>query len=154
MIKKHFHPDEKVQVPKQREVIPARCTVTSEDFSISLGYEKGKLTMLEGKKTDSISHQYASSSHNKGFKTIDLSNGLFAGRTYHCPVCGNKDIVRCGKCHRISCYDGKGTFRCAFCGNSGKVSGTIQSVEVCNNSDLKQDGMKPSSSMKYYPGDK
>ena len=74
MIKKYFNPDEKVQAPEQREVIPARCSVTGEDFSISLGYEKGKLTMLEGKKTDSISHQYTSSSHNKGFKTMFRNN--------------------------------------------------------------------------------
>ena len=130
MIKKLFGLDEEVQTVKQEAAIPARCTVTGEDFDIELGYEKGKLTMLEGKKTDSASYRYYPSSQSKGLKTIDLSNGLVTGKTYHCPVCGNKDIVRCGKCHRITCYDGKGTFRCAFCGNSGQVSGTMQSVDV------------------------
>lgn len=154
MIKKLFGLDEEVQTAKQEAAIPARCTVTGEDFDIELGYEKGKLTMLEGKKTDSASYRYYPSSQSKGLKTIDLSNGLVTGKTYHCPVCGNKDIVRCGKCHRITCYDGKGTFRCAFCGNSGQVSGTMQSVDVYNHTGMKQDGMKPQSGMKYYPGNK
>ena len=83
-----------------------------------------------------------------GFKKIELPRGIHVGRTYHCPVCGNKNIVRCGKCRRITCYDGKGHFTCAYCGNSGKVSGTMDSIEAYDNSGMKQDGMK------YYPGDK
>ena len=42
MIKKLFGLEEKIRTPKQEDVIPARCTVTSEDFDITLGYEKGK----------------------------------------------------------------------------------------------------------------
>ena len=83
-----------------------------------------------------------------GFKKIELPRGIHVGRTYHCPVCGNKNIVRCGKCRRITCYDGKGHFTCAYCGNSGKVSGTMDSIEAYDNSGMKQDGMK------YCPGDK
>lgn len=154
MIKKIFGLEEEVQTLKREDVIPARCTVTGEDFDIALGYEKGKLTMPNGKKSVPVTHRYASSSQSKGLKKIDLSNGLVTGGTYHCPVCGNKDIVRCGKCHRITCYDGKGSFKCAYCGNSGQVSGTMQSVDVYNPDGMKKDGMKPQSGLKYYPGDK
>ena len=66
--------------------------------------------------------------------------------------CRNKHIVRCGRCHHITCYDQSGNFTCAYCGNSGKVSGTMKRIEVYESSGmkngLKQDGMK------YYPGDK
>ena len=90
--------------------------------------------------------------NSKGMKVIDLTNGLDTSRTYHCPICGNKDIVRCGRCHRITCYDKSGHFKCAHCGNSGKVSGTMKRIEVYDSSGmksgLKQDGMK------YYPGNK
>ena len=37
---------------------------------------------------------------------------------------------------------------CAYCGNSGKASGTIDSIDAYDKSGMKQDGMK------YYPGDK
>lgn len=154
MIKKLFGLEEEIRTPKQEDVIPARCTVTNEDFDITLGYEKGKLTMLSGMRTSAAPNHYASTSRSSGLKTLDLSNGLVTGKTYHCPVCGSKDIVRCGKCHRITCYDGKGKFKCAYCGNSGSVSGTMQSVEVYQPSGMKQDGMKPQSGLKYYPGDK
>ena len=37
---------------------------------------------------------------------------------------------------------------CAYCGNSGKASGTIDSIDAYDKGGMKQDGMK------YYPGDK
>lgn len=154
MIKKLFGLEKEIRTPKQEGVIPARCTVTSEDFDIALGYEKGKFAMLSGVRTAASPTHGVSTMQSSGLKTLDLSNGLIAGRTYHCPICGNKYIVRCGKCHRITCYDGKGRFKCAYCENSGQVSGTIQSINVYNPSGMKQDGMKPQSGMKYYPGDK
>lgn len=51
MIKKLFGLKEEIQATKQEDAIPARCTVTSDDYDIALGYEKGKLTMLSGLKT-------------------------------------------------------------------------------------------------------
>lgn len=139
----------KAKTPIVEERIPARCSVTKESFDILLGHEKGKLTMLCGERsceTDAVDSTRRG--YKTGFKKINLANGLYVGRTYHCPVCGNKDIVRCGKCKRITCYDGKGYFTCAYCGNSGKVSGTMDSIDAYDNSGMKQDGVK------NYPGDK
>ena len=139
----------KAKEPLAEERIPARCSVTKESFDIILGHEKGKLTMLRGERSysDDVSNGIGGGAQ-AGYKKINLTNGLHVGRTYHCPVCGNKDIVRCGKCKRITCYDGKGTFTCAYCGNSGKVSGTMDSIEAHDSSGMKQSGTK------YYPGDK
>lgn len=143
---KHLKKSEEI---KGTERIPARCSVTKESFDILLGHEKGKLTMLRGERSYSMDVANSSGGGAKSeYKKINLSNGLYVGRTYHCPVCGNKDIVRCGKCRRITCYDGKGHFTCAYCGNSGNVSGTMDSIDAYGNSGMKQDGMK------YYPGDK
>lgn len=134
---------------KTEERIPARCSATRESYDIHLGHENGKLTMLRGERSyaDDIGDSNGVDA-KEGYKKINLSNGLYVGRIYHCPVCGNKDIVQCGKCSRISCYDGKGHFKCAYCGNSGKVLGTMDSIEVYDSSGIKQNGMK------YYPGDK
>ena len=136
---------------KVENVMPARCCVTKEDFDILLGNPKGRLTMI-GSKRSEYTVSEVSDGGGKGMKAVDLSNGLDTSRTYHCPICGNKHIVRCGRCHHITCYDQRGNFTCAYCGNSGKVSGTMKRIEVYESSGmkngLKQDGMK------YYPGDK
>ena len=134
---------------KAEERIPARCSDTKEFFDIILGHESGKMTMLRGERsyTDDKS-TYFKSDTKAGLKQINLSNGLMIRRTYHCPACGNKDIVRCGKCGCITCYDGKGDFTCAYCGNSGKVSGTIDRIDAYDSNGVKPDGMK------YYSGDK
>lgn len=139
----------KAKEPLAEERIPTRCNITKESFDILLGHEKGKLTMFRGERSysDDVSNGIGGGA-KAGYKKINLTNGLHVGRTYHCPVCGNKDIVRCGKCKHITCYDGKGTFTCAYCGNSGKVSGTMESIEAYDSSGMKQSGMK------YYPGDK
>ena len=54
MIKKLFGLEEEIRTPKQEDVIPARCTVTSKDFDITLGYEKGKYVMLSGVRTATV----------------------------------------------------------------------------------------------------
>lgn len=137
---------------KVENVMPARCCVTKEDFDILLGNPKGRLTMIGSKRSEGNPSEISDRNNNGGMRAIDLSNGLDTGRTYHCPICGNKHIVRCGRCHHITCYDQSGHFTCAYCGNSGTVSGTMKRIEVYNSSGmksgLKQDGLK------YYPGDK
>lgn len=160
MNNKFFGLEENIQTTKQQDaiparyVIPARCTMTGEDFDIVLGYEEGKLTMLSGLKTAAAPNHYMPTAKSTELKTLELSNGVVAGRTYHCPICGNRGIVHCNTCHHITCYDGKGEFTCTYCGNSGQVSGTIQSVEVYRSNGLKQDGTKPQSGLMCYHGDK
>lgn len=137
-----------------KDIMPARCSVTKEDFDILLGVHKGRLTMIGSKRSNhaSTSVSGSKSGGGKDIKVIDLSDGLDTVRTYHCPICGNKHIVRCGRCHHITCYDGSGHFTCAYCGNNGQVSGTMRQIEVYDSSGmksgLKQDGIK------CYPGDK
>lgn len=60
--------------------------------------------------------------------------GMDLGRTrtgpqYRCPWCGNKDYVRCGRCGNLTCYR-DGDFECAYCGNVGKVTGTISADQM------------------------
>jgi len=135
---------------KQDEVMPARCGKSKEDFDILLDNVKGRLTMIGSKRSEHTSSQV--SNNSKGMKAIDLSNGLASGSAYHCPICGNKHIVQCGRCKRITCYDRSGRFTCAYCGNKGNVSGTMKRIEIYDPSGLKA-GLKQDG-MKYCPGDK
>ena len=144
------------------ETLPAKCTVSGADFEIAIEKRNGKLVMLEGKKSDGKSTYTAGAScaadKKTGMRSIAVDGGLFTEKTYHCPICGNKDIVRCGKCHNITCYDGSGSFKCAHCGNSGKVSGTIQQIHVHDSGYKKPsvagDKLYCPGDKPYYPGDK
>lgn len=56
------------------------------------------------------------------------------GPQYKCPWCGNKGYVHCGSCHNITCYNADfNEFTCAYCGNSGEVTGVISNEELNNN---------------------
>lgn len=61
----------------------------------------------------------------------DISN-MRIGPQYKCPYCGNVYFVKCGACGKYTCYDDGGHFTCAYCGNSGKVSGYIEKVDTSN----------------------
>ena len=45
-----------------------------------------------------------------------------------CGGCGAKSYVKCGQCNRLGCWPGWGIFQCAWCGNSGAVSGQIDGI--------------------------
>ena len=111
-------------------ILPARCCKNGEEFEIVLGYEKGSLTMIEGRKIKPGSGSKKGGLGDDGTQTMNLSDGILWGSDYHCPVCGNRNIVRCDACGRITCYDDSGTFRCSWCQNAGKVEGAIKSIDV------------------------
>lgn len=114
-------PSEKVE-----NIMPARCAKSGDDFSILLGWVDGKLTMLEG----TLEREQKSDASGSSPCKLVLSNGIYSGKHYKCPICGNKGIVRCGKCCRITCRDQSGRFKCAYCGNSGTVSGDIKQIDA------------------------
>jgi hypothetical protein len=52
-----------------------------------------------------------------------------------CPYCGADNFVHCGRCKELSCYDSSWeVFHCPRCGNSGRVTGTIDSLSGLGNS--------------------
>ena len=53
------------------------------------------------------------------------------GPQFRCPWCGNDSFVKCGKCGHLTCYDvNSGVFNCAYCGNKGRVSGSLSNKEL------------------------
>lgn len=71
---------------------------------------------------------HISASQQEGKKKVNFSN-LRTGPQYKCPYCGNENFVKCGACEKLTCYSGDGEFECVSCGNTGKVTGTINSLE-------------------------
>lgn len=63
----------------------------------------------------------AGGEHHGSFNTASGYTG--------CPSCGSSAFVRCGGCARLACWDRTwDIFRCPHCGNSGPVSGNIESI--------------------------
>lgn len=136
---------------EREEILPARCTSTGEEFEILLRQKKGSLVMVEGRKPKKETAGFGEKEGGMAYKTLSLEGGLYPGAGYRCPICGNEGIVRCGKCHRITCYSGKGLFRCAYCGNTGQVSGVMDSVRVYD-ADEKKPGIKAETKAETQPG--
>lgn len=137
--------------PEIECTLAAGCAVTGEPFAIELAHVKGRLTMVSAKSIKAGAGG-GSGGLKPALTSLDLSDGMDTGRTYHCPHCGNKDIVRCGKCHGITCYDGSGSFVCVHCGNSGAVSGTIKRIEVQRTGIKAEPGVKTEPGVKAEPG--
>ncbi|MBN1317194.1 MAG: hypothetical protein JXA42_17050 [Anaerolineales bacterium] len=46
-----------------------------------------------------------------------------------CPYCQAVSIFQCGRCRKVSCWDGKRRIvSCAWCGNKGELMGHIESL--------------------------
>lgn len=73
-------------------------------------------------------------------------NGSFYSGVLKCPDCGNTQYVKCNICHQLTCYDRSGHFTCAVCGNSGKVSGYINSLSGTANNTHETNNSKNNNS--------
>ena len=104
----------------------ARCTKADRDFFIRLEYEKGAWWFVYAWELPSP----AAGADGSEEVTLTFENGLYRGADYACPCCQNRSIVSCGVCKRISCWDESKRFTCAHCGNTGEVTGVIQSAQA------------------------
>lgn len=55
---------------------------------------------------------------NEGYDNTQVQGNLNATDEYPgCPHCGTNGFVQCGKCKRISCWNGETSLVCPWCGN-------------------------------------
>ena len=61
--------------------------------------------------------------HHEGYGNTMITGRVDLDSKYPgCPYCGAGGWVSCGKCGKLTCYDGeKKRFICSWCGGSGKV---------------------------------
>lgn len=53
----------------------------------------------------------------EGFDKTPIRGNLFVIDEYPgCPYCGTKDFVQCGKCSKLTCYNGEESYKCQWCG--------------------------------------
>lgn len=107
-------------------ILPVKCVSSHNTFYARYDYAyDGVWVLTYGLKS---APSDASESSSTGITKINLGNSR-TGPQYKCPYCGNTEFVRCGKCRKLTCYSGRGTFHCEHCGHSGEVTGYIESLE-------------------------
>ena len=107
-------------------MLPVKCASLHKTFYARYDYAYDGVWVLAYGLKDIPSD--SSSTSVGGVSTIDISNSR-TGPQYKCPYCGNREFVRCGRCHKLTCYSGGGKFTCDHCGNVGDVTGTIDILE-------------------------
>lgn len=105
----------------------ARCSKSKGEYLIRLEHDQTGWYMVYAIKSEGLPVAAETAAETE---EMQLKNGLSVGAEYACPYCGNRDIVRCGLCGRITCSDGGSSFTCANCGCSGSIKGIIQSVQT------------------------
>jgi len=104
--------------------IPAKCFKTKEGLLVKLiRDDKGwcwDSTFKDG------SRQGYPSVHSVEEIVFDAPQRMRDG--FCCAGCGGKTVVKCHSCSQFTCWSGAGLWTCAFCGNTGNPSGTIQSA--------------------------
>lgn len=69
--------------------------------------------------------------HNEGYDITEVKGGLNPMEEYPgCPYCGTKGFVQCGRCRKLSCYNGEEQIVCKWCGNLMSNFVTSESFDV------------------------
>jgi hypothetical protein len=112
-------------------VIAARCEKTKQLFGMSFrAVRQGEwYAYWAFPLTDVAARQ-------EGYDCAQLVGNFYVDSKYPgCPYCGGKRYFRCGSCGHLVCWDDlTDPIQCSWCGNTGSVSGTIQSLSA--NQDL------------------
>ncbi len=94
------------------QVLLVRCKKNRQTFGVRIEQEKGttwKMTWAFPLTDERASHE--------GFGQFKLSVDCYATEEYPgCPHCKSTGYVRCGKCGKLTCWEGENTSTCAWCG--------------------------------------
>ena len=106
--------------------IEARCEKTNKPFYIRYDLAAdGVWCITRGVTTI----PYGQNPGSLGSGDVDVSSAR-TGPQYRCPYCGNGNFVRHGKCGKFTCMpDNTDDFRCAYCNERGKITGTIEKLD-------------------------
>lgn len=65
--------------------------------------------------------------------TEDYIKGNFYTTSHYpgCPSCGSVQIVKCGNCQHVACYNGKeNSIQCPWCKKTLQIDGTIEELKM------------------------
>lgn len=56
---------------------------------------------------------------SEGYDRTQAVGNLYSTEDYPgCPYCGTDGFVQCHNCHKISCWHGESSLKCAWCGET------------------------------------
>ena len=104
-------------------VIHAKCQNTGKDYDMAMqerpagGWYVMRAYPTSGKQTRFYEGE-----------EVEYTGGLYIHSDYNgCPHCqSGVSFVKCGTCGKFSCYDKSGTGKCAWCGKTLNVTGTVK----------------------------
>lgn len=105
--------------------LEVKCSKTKKTFYARFDYAADDIWAL----TYGVTSLPAGEKVSAGSSQQDISR-MRTGPQYKCPYCGSTSFVRCGACKKLTCYDESGHFDCAYCPNSGSVTGHIEKIDV------------------------
>lgn len=98
-------------------VMVGKCRQTGDGFGIRV---ENNETMWVANWCFKISNTAAAS---EGYDRTKISGAIATSKDYPgCPYCGAKGFFQCGKCGKITCWNGETTVTCKWCGNTGRTS--------------------------------
>jgi predicted RNA-binding Zn-ribbon protein involved in translation (DUF1610 family) len=113
----------------QAYFVRAYCSRCDKPFLIRLDRSADDILVMTYGVKDGDPEGLAYGEGNGVDQEVDFSNSR-RGPQYKCPWCGNTEIVKCGNCHEITCWeDNNLNFHCIRCGISDTISGHITSVK-------------------------
>ena len=109
--------------------LAAKCTKKKNNFLISIKKDYQGWTASYAVKAGK---SFEPGTGTQNGKTIETPGGLFVGKGYKCPWCGDMSFVKCNCCggKLFACYDDSGIHICPHCGSKGEVGGQIESVNT------------------------
>ncbi len=108
-------------------IVMARCSHESGPFGIRFEKKDGNIWLGDWAFTiNEYSARKEKYDHNVISGSIDL-DPHYPG----CPFCKSMAIVRCGKCNKVSCYDGQSSITtCPWCKNKARIGGIIDHLDA------------------------
>lgn len=105
----------------------AKCGSTKQTFypRFDLGADDSWV-LTYGVKELPTGQQVSSAGNSR----LDLSR-MRDGPQYKCPWCGNKGLVGCGYCGKLTCYNDRDRHSvCAHCGKRGRIGGSFSGKDM------------------------
>jgi hypothetical protein len=116
---------------KPTALVEAQCTKSGRKFYILFEQADDGGWKLRGSLDESTVPTISNGSLRTKIQS-NLVSGSIDWRGLACPHCSTSHIAKCGQCGRLSCHpSGKqgAPFQCAWCGNTGNLSGYIKTLD-------------------------
>lgn len=108
-------------------IVMARCS--HEKIGFGIRFEKKEQNAWFADWTFAIKE---SNARKERYDKNIISGSIILDPHYPgCPYCKSMNIVSCGRCNKVSCYDGKQkTVVCPWCNNESKIEGLITHLDA------------------------